>query len=209
MRSMVAVETKTNLPLHPPLVRKPTVAVAAGAAGDGGRTRSGAQSSRGAVGVPFNGEDASRCSEIVVLNRVQQLPVCTVPGSPSGKLLDALAAVVRRVRRLEVRRAGVCLEVLRRCQIHPVTSVRARIRLAVAVAKQHVEVCSLRDERCYAQCHAGHRHRQRYAGHHQVFVLQEMDEGLNEAINEAIQHEKNRAQVAAIASHVRAPPWIE
>ena len=48
-----------------------------------------------------------------------------------------------------------------------------------------------------------------HAPHHQVFVLQEMDEGLNEAINEAIQHEKNRAQVAAIASHVRAPPWIE
>jgi hypothetical protein len=164
MSTMVAVETKTNLPLHPPLVRKPTVAVAAGAAGDGGRTRSGAQSSRGAVGVPINGEGASRCSEKVFLNRLQQLPFRTVPGSPSGPRLDGLAAVGRRVHHLEVRRAGVCPEVLRRCQIHPVTSARVRMRLVVAVGKQHVEVCSLRDERCYAQCHAGHR--QRYAGTH-------------------------------------------
>ena len=84
---MVAVETKTNLPLHPPLVRKPTVAVAAGAVGDDGASCErldygrgiGAPSSRGAVGVPVNGEGASRCSEKVLLNHVQQLILRTVP----------------------------------------------------------------------------------------------------------------------------------
>ena len=89
MLSMVAVETKTNLPLHPPLVRKPTVAGAAGAVGDDGASCErhdrdygrgiGAPSSRGAVGVPLNGEGASRCKEKVLFNHVQQLLRKTVP----------------------------------------------------------------------------------------------------------------------------------
>ncbi len=45
----------------------------------------------------------------------------------------------------------------------------------------------------------------------QVFVFQQMDDVLDEVLvlDKAILHAEYRAHVAAIASHVRAPPWIE
>ena len=40
----------------------------------------------------------------------------------------------------------------------------------------------------------------------QVFVFQQMDDVLDEVLDKAILHAEYRAHVAAIASHVRAPP---
>ncbi len=45
---------------------------------------------------------------------------------------------------------------------------------------------------------------------YQMFVFRQMDDVLDEVLDKAILHAEYRAHVAAIASHVRAPPpWIE